>query len=1858
MTIGTRAADPLTDRVADTSERELVLPARIASALLTALPLAYRASGDDVLLAGLALAVARTRGAGGDERALVVAVEGHGRADTGADGPDRSAAVGWFTSLHPVRLPIDALCASGPQGLREVLRTVKEARRALPGGTDGLTYGLVRYLDPDTRERLGALPAPEVVLNYYGRVAETGVDTASHPPGFFEPVGDLDDLVPPESPPDLPVPHALEIDAELLATGELRIRFSALAAAITPDQLSRLQTAFAAALTDLAAHSTAVGAAGGLTPSDVDLLALTQVELDEVCARFAGTPHLVWPVTPLQEGLLFHAELGEATGVYLSQSVLALDGGWDPSRLRTALDAVIARHDALRAAFLRTGLGRWVSPVASAAQVPWSEHDLSGAADPEAAVGVLAAAEAGALAQADLARPPLLRALLLRFGPDHQRLILTQHHLLTDGWSAPILVADLAQLYAGCAELAPAPSFGAFLRHLRDQDVPGARAAWRSALTGAVPTLIAAGAGPAEQVPLRVESESGDIDVPALAAAAGLTPAVLVATAWAVVLARMSGRGDVVFGLTVSGRPSDLPDADHTVGLFINTVPARVRFADGDTLARAAQRRQQESAALLDQEFLSLPEITAAAGHRELFDTLLVVENYPDGPGGAPGPGLNLSVLTEDDPTHYPLTLAVDPGPALSLTLEYRGEVVDAEQAREILTELAELLRHPQEPLAGVPVAPALTDLPPRASSSAAAPPRANGELALLIAALMAEVLELPALAPGEDFFACGGHSLLAARLANRIRALTRAPLALRDVFTHRTSAALARAITCGATGTGESPRAQLRAAPPRESRPLSASERRLWFLHTHDEINPAAYHIPIPLRLRGPLDVEALHGAFADLIQRHETLRSCVEVVDGEPTSRIQTDYAVPLLREEPVSEIELPARLGELAAAPFDLGRQGALRAHLLPIAAAEHVLLLVLHHIAADEASDSPFFADLATAYAARARGQAPVFEPLPLTYGDYAQWQRSLLGDHADPASVAARQLAHWREVLDGAPPELALPADRARTAPFDGRGATVTRSLPAKSGLALRTLAREVGATEFMVTLAVVNALLTRLGAGTDIVVGTPVAGRDDDRLAGLVGLFVNSVPLRMDTGGDPSLRTLTERARDVTLDALAHADLPFEDLVAGLNPPRVTGRHPVFSVMVAHQQVDRAYWELASLEISDVDVAGATAKFDLGIEVATRPDGGLEIALEYALDRFTASTAERLADRLVTLWRDALQRPDLALSRLRVRTPEEIASAAARNDTASGYGLTTFPSAFARQVRARGEAVAAVCGERTLTYAELDSRSARIAAALARAGVVRGDVVAVLLARGLDQIAAVIAVMRAGAAYLCLDPGDPPARRADLLADSEAVAAVSTGALRSLLGTVPVICLDDPQPQPQPQPQPPVALSPLDGAYLVYTSGTTGKAKAVLVPHEGVAKLIATQELRLGLGPASVVSQFASFAYDVAFWELCMALLSGGRLVIVPEHLRLPDEGLACYLREHQVTVAALPPAVLATFPAGTELPAGATLLCGTEAVPVAVIARWRGAHRVLNCYGPTEACVNATLAETALGAPTVPIGVADPDVRAYVLDTRLAPVPDGVAGELYLGGRGLARGYLRQSALSAARFVADPAEGAGARMYRTGDLVRVNNAGELEYLGRTDDQLKVRGHRLEPAQVEAVLASAPGVGAAAVAVHGDVLLGYLVGAAGQAAPDPAQVRAHAASLLGGALVPSELIVLDALPRTAAGKLDRAALPAPSRAFAGPVRASADAGLTALVCEVMSEVVGRAAGPGEDFFNLGGHSLSAVRLVSRLRAALGREVSVREVFDHPTPAGLAQVILRGGAPLMRPPLRPQTADVR
>jgi len=1149
------------------------------------------------------------------------------------------------------------------------------------------------------------------------------------------------------------------------------------------------------------------------------------------------------------------------------------------------------------------------------------------------------------------------------------------------------------------------------------------------------------------------------------------------------------------------------------------------------------------------------------------------------------------------------------------------------------------------------------------APANAPAAQPALDELEQAVASIWNEVLRRdagqPTLARDDHFFIRGGNSLAATQVAARIADRWEIDFPARVLFEQPRLGELAAEVRRALASGQRSPRSSIPVLPAeRRAAPLALShaQERQWFLWQLDP-KSTAYHVGLALELSGPLHAQALGAAFDDIVSRHESLRTVFRAAaDGSVSQSLQPLSQFALrhvdLRDLPASEREAAAagHASRFQADPFDLGEGPLLRAALIRIDEAGHLLVVVAHHIVSDGASMQVLLAELGAAYAARAKCETPQFAPLPIQYVDYALWQRDWLS-----AGEAARQLTYWRAQLGDEHPVLALPTDHPRQPVASYRAASHAFEFDASLVEGLRSAAQAQGATFFMALLAGFQALLHRYTGQHEVRIGVPVSNRHRPETAGLIGFFVNTQVLRASVNGRTSLARLLAQVREAALGAQAHQDLPFEQIVEALQPQRSLSHSPLFQVMLNHLREDAdTLRALPGLEARERRMAERAAQFELVLDIRERADGSTAVVFTYAAELFEPATIERMAAHYRALlqalaadsaqalgdvqWLDATQ-----LRQLREWSAGERQSLQAQ----------PVHRLFEAHARANPDAIALIDGDAQWSYAALNERANRVAHRLVRQGAVPGTVVAVAIDSAAGRVAGLLGVLKAGATYLPLDSSHPAQRLAQLLEDSGAAMLLSssTEVQQQGIATVP---FDEEQLRSEAATDPGVALHDGHLAYVIYTSGTTGRPKGVAVAHGALSTHIQAMARTCGMHAEDRSLQFALPHVDAAIEQCLLPLATGAALVVQSQWCSLAGE-LDALLQRHRVSVVDLPPAYARQLLQGQPPFAHAVRLAlfGGEAwtgEDLALIRRVLRPEQIVNAYGPTEAVITPTAWNGAAHDDVqgyAPIGRPVGHRTAHVLDADMQPVPQGVAGELYLGGEGLARGYLGRAALSAERFVADPFDGAGGRLYRTGDLVRWRNDGQLEYLGRLDHQVKIRGFRIELGEIEARLREHPDVREALALVHdgaaGPLLAAY-VSPAPDAQVDAAALREQLARALPDYMVPSAIVALESFPLTTGGKIDRRALPAPvvaggegGEGYEAPQGDVAET-LAAIWADLLKVAK---VGMNDNFFDLGGNSLLVIRMHRLMEDRLKPGLTVVDLFKYPTVGALARRIEQG-----------------
>jgi amino acid adenylation domain-containing protein len=1214
-------------------------------------------------------------------------------------------------------------------------------------------------------------------------------------------------------------------------------------------------------------------------------------------------------------------------------------------------------------------------------------------------------------------------------------------------------------------------------------------------------------------------------------------------------------------------------------------------------------------------------------------------------------------------------TKAIDGGLALAAYVEAKaGSVADPDALRG---HLAAVL-----PAAFVPariiVLPALPTLPNGKIDRGALPaldadavPRTAyeapiGEVEAALADIWSEVLGLARIGRRDNFFALGGHSLLALRVASRVRKRLGIELDLGEFFDKPDLMTLAAAMH----GMARDELPPIEPAPREEPLALSFAQQRLWFLSQLEGVS-RAYHISIGWRLSGVLDGNALQSALNRIVERHDALRTTFSAEGNDPSQHIVWgDIGLALqhhdLRQHAVAAQELERLVQEEADAAFDLRTGPLIRARLIQTGAIEHVLWITMHHIVSDGWSRHVLSSELSALYAAYSAGHGDPLPALQVQYPDFAAWQRRWLS-----GAVLQRQSDYWRRTLHGAPELIDLPTDRPRPQRQDHAGAAVEFEFDESLTAQLKALGQRHGMTLFMTLLAAWGAVLLRLSGQGEVVIGAPVANRRRTELEPLIGFFVNSLALRLDGTGSPSVAQWLERVRTQALGAQQHQDLPFEQVVELMRPVRSLAHGPLFQVVFAWEGEQVSPPVLPGLHVEDVTLVRNIAKFDLTLTLREQ-QGRIVGDLAYATALFDKATIERHVGYLCCIASAMVLDPVQPLERLQILSEAERHTLLVKwNDT----GVRPDDSRcvheqFEEQAAQRPEAVALHQGERQIRYGELNAQANQLAHHLRELGVRPDDRVAILLERSVEMVVAVLATLKAGAAYVPLDPLYPAPRLNYMLGDSSPRVILTQGRVWANLqqrsapqpmgvSGVPVLHLDDPQAswanRPIGHPLPSATgASPQHLAYVIYTSGSTGQPKGIMVEHRQLSNLVDWHRRAFAMSASSASSGLAGVAFDASAWELWSALCVGAPLLMPPPECHDDPLELLNWWKQQALEISFLPtPLAELAFSEGIVNPALKTLLIGGDALR-GPLARSRQ-FELVNNYGPTECAVVATSGRLGLEGEAIHIGRPISNGRAYILDRAGQPVPIGVRGELVIGGAGVARGYLNRPELTGERFAPDPfSPEPGARMYKTGDLARYLADGNIEFLGRSDSQVKIRGYRIELGEIEVKLAACEGVGKAVVLAREDGqgtkrLVAYYTSGrpntreSHRSVPDAEALRLELSAQLPEYMVPAAFVTLNELPLTPNGKIDRAALPSPAHGafanapFEAPV-GTLESSLAQIWCEVLAL---QAVGRNDNFFDLGGHSLNATQVVSRVRRDLGIALSVRTIFESPNLRALA-----------------------
>jgi pristinamycin I synthase-3/4 len=1133
---------------------------------------------------------------------------------------------------------------------------------------------------------------------------------------------------------------------------------------------------------------------------------------------------------------------------------------------------------------------------------------------------------------------------------------------------------------------------------------------------------------------------------------------------------------------------------------------------------------------------------------------------------------------------------------------------------------------------------------------------------------IFAQVLGVERIGVKDNFFEIGGHSLMATRLTSRIRALLGAEIPVRTVFEAPTAAQLVKRLR-----DERSARPPLQPQSRPDHLPLSYAQQRLWFVDRLEKGSPE-YNVPHALRLRGELDEKALERALNAIIERHESLRTHFEEVDGQPVQIVEPQVTVPLTTVDltGLDELDQLRHVTEILKQewrePFDFSRAPLLRLRLIKFADRDHVLVRTVHHVAWDGWSEEIFNRELGQFYDAYRNGLSDTITPLELQYADFTIWQRQWL-----ESGALDEGLRYWRSQLEGVSERVELPADRPRQVSHAFKSELFQVSLSQEQLAAIRRVSTQNQTTPYMTLLAAFAALLSRYTEQEDIVIGSPIANRQDAHLEELIGFFVNMLIMRVGVTSGLSLRQLLLEVKDTTLAAYQHQDVPFERLVHELAPLRGPGPTPFLHLVFALQNAPSVPVQLSGLQVENVGTTGPRVPVDLALNAVADEAGGLSLYWLYNGELFDQWRVEQMAHHYVRILQAMSEDIDQRLGSVQMLAPAERTGVLANSHgPRCDVPSSSVVELFEQQVELRPCAVAAMCEASHLTYAELNERANRLACLLIEKGVGQEDLIAVSMPRSLEFVIALVAIMKAGAAYLPIDPDGPQQRVSLIFEDSSPACVLTIAQLALNLPECAAIVLDDPKVLESLNqhagiaPHAKRASNIARAAYVVYTSGSTGRPKGVVIPQRALFNKIYTLSRFLNLSHATRYAALSPISFDPISEEIWNPLCTGGTAVIFPQDFRDHLDTFSDNVNEWCPTVLPMSVALAEHWVSHNRIRPEA-LIMGGDVIEATLANRFlqngRAAERILNAYGPTESCIDASWYEMRQQqlTPTVPIGIPAPNYRLYVLDKGLEPAPTGVPGEIYIAGPGIARGYRNRPSLTAERFVADPYGDAGARMFRTGDLARWGRDGNLEFLGRADNQVKIRGYRVELGEIEAALVRQKAIAQAAVMVQeGETrrdrrLVGYVVPSAGRDV-DRRQLKRELADNLPAYMVPAVIVLMEALPLAPNGKVDRKALPTPEFISDEDYRAP-ETPEEETLCALMAEVLRvERVGIDDNFFDLGGHSLLATQLVSRIRSTFDVELSIKSLLEAPTPHRIAQSL--AGSIARRPQLKRQERPER
>lgn len=1588
----------------------------------------------------------------------------------------------------------------------------------------------------------------------------------------------------------------------------------------------------------------------------------------------------IYELSPLQQGIFLHSQHDGASDMYLAQQTYTVTGSLDPELLVRAWQAVIAAHPVLRTSFHWDRMDKPLQVVHRKAPLPVDHHDWSGAGEAEQQNRLEELKATDREAGFDLTAAPLMRVNLVRLGAERLCLIWTYHHLLMDGWSISIFINDVLSYYNHFALDGPrppeAPQFRDYIAWLQRQDPDATKAFWVNTLAGVTPSHLHGlrpvdpqhGTGSIDRRTVKLPEAVG-AGIREAAARHRVTLNTIVQATWAAVLRHYTGRAEVTFGCISSGRPADLPEVDRMVGMLATTLPVRVDVPDDGDLGSWLHEIQNMYAAMRRYEYTPLADIKKWAGvpGQQLFESNIGVENFTSTMEAA---GITEQVSFSQDSlfnkTNYPLTLTVFPQPFAVDLLVHRERFAPSfiddvlERLRATFEVVAKADRIGEVTAAAGP-SPATPEEPAKAVPAADHPRPRAGAIEETVADVYREILGLQELDVTASFFELGGDSFDAVRAVGRIDGasvgLLAANPAVRDLAAALGAATdapdaeldseiddLERRLAEKRTERAQrgAPN-QLVPVPRDETMTCSYQQEALWFMN---QLEPAStiYHIPFPLRLRGHLDVDALQRTLTGLVRRHEALRTRFVNVGGRPRQVVDPP---PELIPMPIMHVT-PDRVDEWAAAevarPFDLATGPVFRAAVARLSPEDYALVVVEHHIVADGWSSLILVDEMTALYATEATGRDVTLPPPTIQPVDHAAWQRRRLG-----GPERDRHLGFWRDTLANLS-TVDFPADRPRPAQPTYAGVTITRPLPASVAASAEAYARANRVSLLAVLQATLLTVLLRYTGQRDLPVGSLFSGRDRPDLESLVGYIGNTLVLRTELADNLTFTDLVKRCGQTVLDATAHQDVPFSVVVDALAPERIAGRIPLFQIGLTFlpRGISEGF-RIPQLSLAPIFVAEHYAAFDISLDIAYNDSGGIDVAVEYATDLFDSDRMQRFLGHYTTAIASGLSRPDAAVADIDILSSHEHRRLVSDFPYNWPRGLAHL-RATARRLRPRGrisrvpvhQSVEAVAGRKstaialidhdgsTVTYGELDRTANQLAHRLRKQGIRRGQLVGVCLPGGVDRVTAVLAAWKAGAATVPLDPGLPDEFLDAAYAETAPTLVVTTSALA--IKFTAAMALDTERAGLAAEPVNAVTgdPGPDDLACVHFTTGTTGVPQGVLVPHRALSERVDRLQSLHRLAANDRVLHQTSYAYDAAIRELIWPLAAGAIVVLASGG----HDGAALgeIAVNHRVTTMNLTPTMLHQLLGAADHVAGdgdlRRVFTGGEPLRADTVRRFHADLpdvELHNHYGSAET-LDIAAGPGAVQGSGVPVGRPLPGRRVRILDRELRPVPIGVPGQLFVSGIGVGRGYLNRPGLTAQRFVPDPyADRPGERMFATGDLTCWRANGTIDYLGRVGQEVKLGGHRIDPALVEAALADQPGIRECAVGPSGSGRLTAYV--ASDADLDLPALRRRVADHLPAFMIPANVVTVPRLPLTGNGKLDRERLPEPGAVGVRPPSTGTERWLAATWQELLQV---ERVDVGDDFFDLGANSLHATQLVARIEDAFGITLGPGHVFANPT----------------------------